>query len=203
MQSDRDLRLAHITPEQIQDANKMIDYAVRRGLELPPDMLRDIALAKNQFATGQVNPEVGSDFITASAKLASAISPATLSSINFSLAQHQNRKNSPRHIANKFSQLGILVFFILLGVQGYWFVLNGFVEDEKKTRTLIKPYATLVELTWQELKDEHVSAKLSTDSPVKAGISTQEFHPSGDATRTRLISHLVEIKKSISRHPSL
>jgi hypothetical protein len=129
MQSDRDLRLAHITPEQIQDANKMIDYAVRHGLELPPDVLRDIALAKNQFATGQVNPEVGSDFITASAKLARAISPATLSSINFSRAQHQNRKNSPRHIAKKFSQLGILVFFILLGVQGYWFVLNGFVED--------------------------------------------------------------------------
>jgi hypothetical protein len=80
-------------------------------------------------------------------------------------------------------------------VQGYWFVLNGFVEDEKKTRTLIKPYAILMELSWQELKDEHVSAKPSADPPVKTGISTQEFRPSGEATRTRLISNLVEIEQ--------
>ena len=52
-QSAPDLRLIHITPDQIQDVNKMIDYAVRRGLELPPDVLQDIAVAKTQLATGQ------------------------------------------------------------------------------------------------------------------------------------------------------
>jgi len=203
MQSDPDLRLALITHDQIQDVNKMVDYAVRRGLELPADVLRDIALAKTQFAAGQVDAEISSRFTTASAKLARAISPATLSSINFSRAQHQNRRNSPRHIAKRFNQLGIVVFFLLLGVQGYWFVLNGFVEDIKKTRTLIRPYATLMELSWQELKDEHGSTKpledspvKPEDSPVKADISTKEFHPSGEATRTRLISKVVEIEKT-------
>src|SRR5215469_8752384 len=157
-QSAPDLRLIHITPDQIQDVNKMIDYAVRRGLELPPDVLQDIAVAKTQLATGQVSAEVSSRFIAASAKLARAISPATLSSISFSREQHQNRKNSPRRIAKKFNQLGIVVFFVLLGVQGYWFVLNGFVEDVKKARILIKPYAMIGELSWQELNDEHASA---------------------------------------------
>jgi hypothetical protein len=192
-QSAPDLRLAHITPDQIQDVNKMIDYAVRRGIELPPDVLQDIAVAKTQLATGQVSAEVSSRFIAASAKLARAISPATLSSISFSREQHQNRKNSPRRIAQKFNQLGIVVFFVLLGVQGYWFVLNGFVEDVKKTRILIKPYAMIGELSWQELNDEHASAP--KDPAITTNTSTEEFHPSGDATRARLISKLVEIEK--------
>ena len=192
-QSAPDLRLIHITPDQIQDVNKMIDYAVRRGLELPPDVLQDIAVAKTQLATGQVSAEVSSRFIAASAKLARAISPATLSSISFSREQHQNRKNSPRRIAKKFNQLGIVVFFVLLGVQGYWFVLNGFVEDVKKARILIKPYAMIGELSWQELNDEHASAP--KDPAVTTNTSTEEFHPSGDATRARLISKLVEIEK--------
>jgi hypothetical protein len=192
-QSAPDLRLAHITPDQIQDVNKMIDYAVRRGLELPPDVLQDIAVAKTQLTAGQVSAEVSSRFIAASAKLARAISPATLSSISFSREQHQNRKNSPRRIAKKFNQLGIVVFFVLLGVQGYWFVLNGFVEDVKNTRILIKPYAMIGELSWQELNDEHASAP--KDPAVTTNSSTEEFHPSGDATRARLISKLVEIEK--------
>jgi hypothetical protein len=192
-QSALDHRLAHITVDQIQDVNKMIDYAVRRGLELQPDVLQDIAVAKTQLATGQVSAEVSSRFIAASAKLARAISPATLSSISFSREQHQNRKNSPRRIARKFNQLGIVVFFVLLGVQGYWFVLNGFVEDVKKTRILIKPYAMIGELSWQELNDEHASAP--KDPAITTNTSTEEFHPSGDATRARLISKLVEIEK--------
>jgi hypothetical protein len=192
-QSALDHRLAHITVDQIQDVNKMIDYAVRRGLELQPDVLQDIAVAKTQLTAGQVSAEVSSRFIAASAKLARAISPATLSSISFSREQHQNRKNSPRRIARKFNQLGIVVFFVLLGVQGYWFVLNGFVEDVKKTRILIKPYAMIGELSWQELNDEHASAP--KDPAVTTNISTEEFHPSGDATRARLISKLVEIEK--------
>ena len=82
---------------------------------------------------------------------------------------------------------------MLLGVQGYWFILNGFVEDVKKTRILIKPYAMIEELSWQELNDEHASAP--KDPAVTTNISTEEFHPSGDATRARLISKLVEIEK--------
>jgi hypothetical protein len=146
-----DLTLTNITCDQVRDANVMVAYAVRRGLELPPDLLQDVAIAKKQLIDGQVSSEVGARFIATSAKLARLISPATPDSIHFSRGQNSSQKNSPKTIAKRYYALGIAVFFVLLIIQGYWFVLNGFLDDIKRTSELLKSYQTLLEIGWQEI----------------------------------------------------
>jgi len=46
-QPPSDLTLANITCDQVRDVNIMVDYAIRRGLDVPLDVLQDIAQAKN------------------------------------------------------------------------------------------------------------------------------------------------------------
>ena len=145
------LTIANITFDQVRDVDVMLDYAVRRGLELPPDVLQDIAVAKTQLTHGQASAEVSSRFIAASAKLARAISPATVKSINFTRGINLQQKHTPATVARKYNVIGFLVFLVLLSFQLGWFVLNGVVEDIRQTRMLIKPYVNLMEIAWQEI----------------------------------------------------
>ena len=150
-QPPSDLTLANITCDQVRDVNIMVDYAIRRGLDVPPDVLQDIAQAKKQLIEGQVSAEAGVRFVAASAKLARVISPATIKSINFSGAQNPTQPNTPRKMARRYNALGIAVFVILLALQLYWTILHGYLEDIKKTSGGIKPYQTLLVIGWEEI----------------------------------------------------
>ncbi len=143
--------IANITFDQLRDVDVMLDFAVKRGLEIPPDVLQDIAVAKIQLSHGQGSAELSSRFIAGSAKLARLISPATVKSINFSRGLNLQQKHSPATIARKYNVIGFSVFLVLLSFQLGWFVLNGVVEDIKQTRTLMKPYVNLMEIAWQEM----------------------------------------------------
>jgi hypothetical protein len=155
-----DPALANITGTQMRDVNVMVDYAVRRGLEIPSDVLHDIAVAKKQLSDGEVSSELGVRFISASAKLVRLISPATLDSIHFSNLQGPTLRHAPKKIARRYNTLGIIVFFVLLLSQIYWLVLHGTIEDIKSKTGQLKPYQTLMEIAWQEIGNNPTSDKV-------------------------------------------
>jgi hypothetical protein len=165
-----DPALANITDAQIRDVNVMVDYAVRRGLEIPSDVLHDIALAKKQqLRDGEVSSELSVRFIAASTKLVRLISPATLDSIDFSSVQGLTLRHAPKKIARRYNTLGIFVFFVLLLSQIYWLVLHGTIEDIKAKTGHLKPYQTLMEIAWQEIGNNPTSDKVEMWMMSKVG----------------------------------
>jgi hypothetical protein len=61
---------------------------------------------------------------------------------------------------------------VLIVSQGYWLVLNNFVDDAKRTREALTPYALLMDAAWAELRKElraHLSVTVTVTPATTQG----------------------------------
>jgi hypothetical protein len=154
-----------IKQEQMEDALLMIDHAARSGQDIPQEVLAPILKTKMALQHGILDENSLSTFIGALTKLSRLIAPATVESIKFSSSKDPKQQQRARRIAKRYNWLGIAVFVVLIFLQGYWFVLNSFVQDVKSVQEQLKPYSIVADFSWKEVNEDQ--QKQYTDAATK------------------------------------
>jgi hypothetical protein len=98
---------SHI-PRLLEDCEKMLDYAADKAIELPPESIRAIAVAREAFARGKWTPDIEKDLYAAKTSIAKAIQPCSLETLA------SGTISDAKKIARFYSRLTLwLVIFIV------------------------------------------------------------------------------------------
>ena len=165
--------------ESLEDASVLLWYATREGKEVSEKVLRDIVQAQLVLSEGTRNPEMEGRFWVAFRDLATVVQPATVNSIlaTYSYPFGDYNRSSKRRLTDaattkkKYSIASVMVLFLLLIVQIYWFIGTTWRDDLEKNRAELDSIAgSLREMSLNLKTAEYLAAiKGQQASDVEAG----------------------------------
>lgn len=154
--------------KQKADALLMLDYASAKGMAIPRHVLEDL-LAFDPGGEPAVSSPLYGNFIKSFSEMAKIISPANTESIQYATFQNKRGRLIIESRSNIYSAIGVLVFVCLFAAQGYWFLLNGLVNDVKQTLDALIPYAQLQQAIGDRLHDKLKRAATDQEIDEEAG----------------------------------
>lgn len=137
---------------QVQDALLLIDYANKRGVEIPDELLQHVVCARSALNEGKLSDAIAANFLSSASKIAKLVLPVTLESIRFTSGTDPRGYSQAGILANRYNRIGLICFSILFFTQVYWFILDGLFANLKQTQEQLSPYVVHETITFYNLK---------------------------------------------------
>jgi hypothetical protein len=149
-----------IIAHQRKDAIIMLDFARRKAIDLPRNLIPD--LLGGGLVESTADPKYAI-FLDALGKLTKLIAPATPESIRYSREVNSRGVIKLRRLVGVYAGTGYLLFLLLFLCQGYWFLLNGLVENVSITSIALTPYADVQDAVQDQI-EANTGKKASPDA---------------------------------------
>lgn len=128
--------------ESIDDAGILLWYAAREGKNLSDDSINDIVLAQSALSADKIDVDIERRFWIALRKLGETVRPASVDSIlaTYSYPFGVNGREKKRRLVDasstkkRYTVMSLVVLFLLLTVQIYWFVGTTWRDDLQGNR---------------------------------------------------------------------
>ena len=140
---------AGVTIEQVEDAERMMRYASVNGIPIGSALWQPLIKVRGEIEKNNLRDKTVVAFWDAVSKISSKIAPVTIESIKDGTPV-AGRLSLPRRAALRYTMLGVMILFLLVISQGYWYALNAAVNEYSAAVIQIKPYAIMGEEYWRE-----------------------------------------------------
>lgn len=136
-------------PTAIEEAQLLLAYAARQGMDLDRDVVNTIMGAEQFHQTDQWTPELETDFWLAFNAIARAVQPVSVMSLKAAsdmsgirpltavIFRQKYKISRARAAVNRYKNLAFFFLFLLLLTNIYWIVGSSIISDINDSNTLI------------------------------------------------------------------